>query len=120
MPLPDVSAVNVSYFDADGAAQSVDTDLFEVVDISGHTFLRFKPDFTWPSLDPTRAEPVTISFTAGFGATAADVPPSLVQAVKLLAAHWFANREAVSAGAGMADVPLGVRALIAPYRMVGV
>lgn len=36
-------------------------------------------------------------------------------AAKLLVAHWYRNREALADDAG-AEVPLGVRDLLAPYR----
>jgi uncharacterized phiE125 gp8 family phage protein len=38
---------------------------------------------------------VEIVFTAGYGAAASSVDGDLIQAVKLLIGHWFANREAV-------------------------
>jgi len=120
LPFPDVSAVAVTYIDPDGAEQTIDPALFEIVARSSETLLRLKPDFTAPALDTSLAEPVKVTFMAGYGAAASDVPASLVQAVKLLAAHWYENREAVTAGGEMADLPLGVRAIIAPYRMVGV
>lgn len=42
-------------------------------------------------------------------------PQACVHAVKLLVAHWYANRAAVAAGVG-SEVPMGVRDLLAPHR----
>lgn len=43
------------------------------------------------------------------------VPPSLVQAVLLLAAHWYEHREGASEGA-VREIPFGVREIITEYR----
>ncbi len=56
-------------------------------------------------------EPVTIDYTAGFGAAAA-VPRDLRQAVLLLVAYWYENRDAI------ASAPLTVERLVASYRRV--
>lgn len=50
---------------------------------------------TWPSFIPFPLDPVIITFTAGYG-TAADVPEKVIQAMKLLIAHWFINRAPLS------------------------
>jgi len=42
------------------------------------------------------------------------VPPDLGQAVLMLAAYWFDNREA--AGEGMREMPFGVADIVAGYR----
>ena len=61
--------------------------------------------------------PVAITFTAGFG-SAADVPAAIRQAMLLLIAHWYDNREAVTMGAAGYSMPMAVDALLAPYRRV--
>ena len=53
-----------------------------------------------------------LAFEAGFGATEADVPGDLRQAVTMLAAHYYENRY-VDDGPGL---PLAVRALLEPWR----
>ncbi|MCA8870024.1 MAG: head-tail connector protein [Rhodobacteraceae bacterium] len=57
-----------------------------------------------------------VEFTAGFGPSWADIPVDLAQAVFLLAAHYYENRN----GAGGRDtlMPFGVMALIETYRSV--
>ncbi|MGL4494866.1 MAG: head-tail connector protein [Beijerinckiaceae bacterium] len=59
---------------------------------------------------------IEIDVTAGFGATAAAVPGDLVQAVKLLAAHWFERRGDEPGSAP--PLPQNVVALVAPWRRV--
>ncbi|MDB5297296.1 MAG: hypothetical protein JWO31_3279 [Phycisphaerales bacterium] len=60
----------------------------------------------WPG-----SGPVVISYTAGYGDSTADVPPSLRRAVLWLAGHFFENREAATEKP-LTETPLGVRTLI--------
>ncbi len=41
-------------------------------------------------------------------------------AMLLLVGHWYANRETVSVGQTVAEVPFAVEALLQPYRIYGV
>lgn len=67
----------------------------------------------WPR--PGRAvNGIGIRLLAGFGANASDVPQPLRQAVLLLVAHFFAQR---GDEAGPA-LPVGLSALLDPYRLV--
>jgi len=46
-----------------------------------------------------------------------DEPPTpVVEAVFQLMAHWYQNREGVAVGVTTEVLPLGVKALLAPYR----
>jgi hypothetical protein len=47
-----------------------------------------------------------------------DALPAVQAVVKLLVAHWFEQREAVTAAATMVTVPMAVDALLAPIRWV--
>lgn len=60
---------------------------------------------------------VEIQFTAGFGPAATDVPAPLRQAILLLVAHWYENREPVIAGMPAGSFPDAVIGLLEPYRM---
>lgn len=58
-----------------------------------------------------------VNFTAGYGALAADVPAPLRQAILLLAAHWFENREPLAESGKAAPTPEAVNALLNPFRI---
>lgn len=60
---------------------------------------------------------IEIQFTAGYGALAADVPAPLRQAILLLVAHWFENREPFVEGAMPKSFPDAVIGLLEPYRV---
>lgn len=113
LPFPDVSAATITYLDADGASQTVPSAQYEIV--RGHLgdHILFKSAFTWPELDSDAFHPVSVQFTAGYGA-AADVPWALKVAIMQLAAHWYENREAVGDARPM---PMAFEALMRPYRM---
>jgi len=59
---------------------------------------------------------IEIDLSAGWGATVDAAPAPLVQAIRLLAAHWFENRGDGPPQTETASLPLDVAALIAPFR----
>jgi uncharacterized phiE125 gp8 family phage protein len=70
----------------------------------------------WPQ--PGRvANGVEIDFTAGYGAAPEDVPAPLRQALLLLIAHWYENREPIAVGSPETIVPGPVSELLQPYRL---
>jgi len=60
-------------------------------------------------------EAVSIDYVAGFGATAADVPQAIKQAILMLVDHYYINRLATSAPVN--TLPFGVQALLQTYRI---
>jgi len=98
------------------AVEAIDADdQWQTVSASAYDYAagRLRPAGPWPH--PGRAiEGVRIDFTAGY-ADAASVPKVLKQAVKMLAAYFFENREAAG-DAQLYRMPQSVDALIAPYR----
>ena len=63
------------------------------------------------------ANGIEIDLTAGYGAAASDVPGPLRQALLLLVAHWYENREPIAVGSPDMAVPGAVSELLEPYRM---
>lgn len=110
LPVAPVSVAEVSVIDTQGDPHTLDAALYEFAPGAPG---RLRPAGLWPS-PGVRLDGVRIDFTAGH-ADAASVPSPLKQAAKLLAAHFYENRE--SAGeARIHAVPRAVDALIAPYR----
>jgi uncharacterized phiE125 gp8 family phage protein len=54
----------------------------------------------------------------GFGDAGSDVPPPLMQALRMLLAHWYDNRGLIAIGASIAVMPPSVNALIASHRVL--
>lgn len=107
---PVTEVTGIAWLDSGGAAVVGDPTAFRV---SQKGVLRPAPGSQWPS---GVGGGVEITFSAGFAEGAA--PPSLLQAVRLMLGHMFANREAVLVGVVAAEVPLGVAAMCAPFRPV--
>ena len=113
LPLAPVSAVTALTVAAgDGAPQTVDAALYETALAGDAPRLLAKPGMSLPQ-PATRLDGIAIDFTAGYGA-AGDVPPPLKQALLLLLAQWFEDREA----AAVRGLPPMVVALLAPWRRV--
>jgi len=72
----------------------------------------------WPEPARNSAPGIEIEFKAGFGDNAGDVPMPIRQALLLLVAHWYENREPVVIGGTVARIPETVSALLMPYRRV--
>lgn len=111
LPVPDVSSVEIEYWDASGEVQNVPSEFIIILPITKGSTIILAEDFAFPALEKANPAPITVSFTCGFGA-AADVPANLKLAVKALAAHWYEHR----GSAKSATVPMTVSSLIQPYR----
>lgn len=117
LPRPPLSSVtSITYVDTEGVTQTLDASYYDVDTASdpGRVLLGYND--TWPS---TRTIPqaVTITYVAGYGAASASVPDIYRQAIKLLAAHWYENREQVIVGGTPAEMPWAVRELLAVDRV---
>lgn len=115
LPFPDVSAItSIKYYDEDNAEQTIDDANYQrVEDARGH-LVRMVDDFAAPAVYDDRLDAVRVTFVAGYGAAADDVPAAIRVALWMLAAHWYSNRE------GQGEVPPHVMSLLAPYRRVGI
>ena len=106
---PVQSVTSVSYVDEAGATQTLATSQYTVAARTSYSYVTPAYDVTW---NTTRRVPdaVTVRFVSGY----LHCPQDLKAAVMLLAAHFYENREAVTAKA-MSEVPLSVDALLSPY-----
>jgi len=117
LPLEPVQSVEVSYLDGDGAEQDLAAETYELVPRPSRKTRMIQIDgSTLPALHSS-SFPVRISMTAGFGA-AADVPPDLLVAIKMLVAFWYEHREALVPSNGLVGLPLPVSALLARWRIL--
>jgi uncharacterized phiE125 gp8 family phage protein len=99
-------------------------DAVRAVDAAGATTLLDVGDYDFDIADgslqlvnpASGAVSYEVDFSAGYGAAGSDVPQPLRQAILLLVAHWYEHRSAVTDGDDATATPLGVRALVAPYR----
>lgn len=113
-----VSGVEViTYFDSRNQTQTLpDTAYVMRTDARG-SYVDLPPQGIWPSAY-VRPDAVSVTYEAG-SATAAEVPAAIKAAIMLMVASWYRNREATSDGAAT-ELPIGVAALLAPYRRISV
>lgn len=64
-----------------------------------------------------RRDAISVRFKAGYGPSADTVPAAVRQAMQLLVGHFYKHSEAVITGTRPTELPMGVRALLAPYRL---
>lgn len=102
----------IAYVDADGAEATLDVAEDVTIVREGLDAYVYPRSGRWPATRPTAdgGGNVRATYTAGFES----VPETVLQAIKLLAAHWHENREATSP-LTVKDVPLGFDHLLAPY-----
>jgi uncharacterized phiE125 gp8 family phage protein len=108
LPFPDVVSAVVTYLDAAGVTQTVNSTDYRVRTINGQGSLVFASGFSAPTVLDGRDDAVTVSAVYGF----AEAPAALRVAALMLVSHWYQNRE----GAGE-RIPPAVHNLIAPWRL---
>jgi hypothetical protein len=74
---------------------------------------------TWPVFTRNR-NGVKVVYVAGYGDVATDVPSPLRTAVKMLAAHWYENREFTKTQSDMnqAASPIHVQSILNRYKVM--
>jgi uncharacterized phiE125 gp8 family phage protein len=115
LPFPDVSAATVTYVDEAGTAQTLSASLYRLGNDALGGFLMLDDAASWPATDE-RPAAVTVSFTAGYGATADAVPASIRAAILLIAGSLWLNRE-TTVSEKIRDNPT-LAMLLAPHRRV--
>lgn len=121
LPLPPLSSVtSVVYTDADDSDATFSSASYWVDTDREPGRIKLKSGQSWPSTTLKTAAGVTITFVAGYGAAGSSVPQSIRQAILLLTAHYYENREAVqfTSGGSLQVLPMGVKALLADHRVL--
>lgn len=108
---PLVSIESIKYLDEQGDLQTLDAARYQVDNVTEPGRIMLARGDSWPTTGDYMGA-VQVKFTAGY----AVLPHRLALAVKQLAAHWYANREAI-AMPGLSGLPLGYDALISDHRM---
>ena len=113
---PVISVESITFQEADGSEAEAEAGTWSVLRDAQRPRLVGKFGRSLPRIP--RGGQAEIRFTAGFGPAWEDVPHDLRQAVLMLAAHFYENRQGV--GSRDALMPFGVLALIETYRSVRV
>lgn len=114
---PLVSVSHVKYYDDTETLQTLSSSLYYVDSDSTPPCVEMKPGAAIPSLYYERPGLIQITFVAGYGSDATNVPASLKHAIKLLVGHWYENREAHITNGYARELPDGVKALCDSYKV---
>lgn len=108
------SVTSITYIDTAGDTQTLATDQYRFNADTG----KITPAYSvsWPTTQSIE-DSVTVTFVSGW-TTAALVPADVKQAVLMMFAHLWENREATNQ-APAREVELSVRALLGPYEFPG-
>lgn len=115
---PLVSVTSIAYLDTAEAAQSLTGSDYQLD--TGSRPGRLAPSVAlgaWPATGLS-LNAVTITYVAGYGASAGAVPRKLRHLLHLLIGHWWENREAY--GLNLTLVPEGFGALVDQYRAIAI
>lgn len=114
---PVIAVTAFSYVDPAGDDITLTSDDYEIARSAVVVELSPKPGVNWPVTSKSRRS-VSVTFTAGYGATAADVPEDLRNAILLLVEHFYYHRSAVTEGA-LNVTPMAVGSLLGPHMTTG-
>lgn len=117
LPLRPVRAIGqVTVRDETGTPETVPSESY-LLDGDAITPRLVPREGSWPPPGQAAAG-IEITFEAGMGDAAEDVPEPVRHAILLLVAHWYEHRDPLEIGTVGAAIPAAVSDLLKPYREV--
>ena len=113
---PTASVTSIAYIDTAGASQTLSTDIYALDSRQEPARIVTKFGQVWPATRAQNENAVTVTFVAGYGASASSVPEPLRHAVRLLAGMLYENREAVACG-NVPLLPFALAAMLDAYSI---
>lgn len=112
---PLVSITSVQYRDGDGTLQTASSSTYEANTDAQPGVVKFD---TIPAYDASYENPLRVTYVAGYGANASDVPAAITHAIKLLVGHFYNHRSSIVNAREFdpEEMPHGVKHLLTPYR----
>ena len=105
----------IKYYDEQGAYQTLSQSVYQVDTYSTVGKVALKNNQLWPETEEYRLNSVEVRFACGYGPASA-VPKGIKQAILLLVATWYENRETVVIGTSGMEIPNTIHLLLASYR----
>lgn len=106
---------SVKYTDGAGAPQTVGAANYHTDLVSLVARVRPISGYVWPTVQLGGLNTVQVLYQTGYGAASA-VPEPIKTGIKWMVAHLHEMREPTISGTIIAEVPLGVRDILIPYR----
>jgi uncharacterized phiE125 gp8 family phage protein len=118
LPRPPFEKINtIKYYDSDAVLQTVSSGDYDVITDRFLGCVIPAYGASWPSARG-HTNDVIVDFDTGYGHAGSDVPEDIRSAILLTMAHLMENREAVVIGTITTSLPLGVKDLLWPYRVL--
>ncbi len=118
LPLPpSVSVTSIYYLDSDGTSTEWASSKYIHDSIGEPGRIALAENESYPTLDE-RIQPITVTYIAGYGTAASDIPRELQVAITMLVKLWYSERMPV-ARAMVFQIPKTVDYLIELYRFRG-
>ena len=121
VPKPPLSSVSsITYVNSTGGNTTVASSDYTADTYSEPGLITPVFNATWPS-PRYQNNAVTVTYVAGYGASQGSVPDTYKHAIKMLAGHWYENRESVLIGSISKELDFAVTNLIGaesfgPYK----
>lgn len=119
LPRPPLQSVTGIYYTTDGGSETeFDSSKYSVDTYSTPGRIVLNRTESWPTDELEEVNGVRIEFVAGYGDDDVDVPQAIRQAMLLIVAEMYENREDVVVGAGnsVVTVPYSSTVLLQDYR----
>lgn len=114
-PVASDPAPVIQMVQGDGTYSAVVGNALEIAEGDIFSEVRRVSGRLWPYTGASNPRAYRIEFTAGFGATRDTIPMELRMAIRMLAGHWYANREAV--GKIGEQIAFGLRFLVGKHMV---
>lgn len=100
-------SVSITYRDESGASQTITSGAGDFQVDAAVTPGRVYPNYheVWPAVRGDENS-VAVTYKAGYGSSASDVPAIVSHMIKLLCGHWYATREPVTVGTTAQNMPI--------------
>jgi len=110
---PVASITNITYLSSNNTVQTLGASYYYSDLVSQIARVRFvsPPDLYDDALNRVRVNCVV-------GYAEASVPKPILQAIRILAGHYYENRQQVVTGTIATSIPFAVEALLSPYRLL--
>jgi uncharacterized phiE125 gp8 family phage protein len=119
-PLISISSVKYTLYES-GATSTFSASSYFADTYAEPGAVILKPGYDWPGDALYPANGVQVRYVAGYGSAGANVPQPIRQAILLMVGAYYENREAfMVTGAVPKELPMGVEALLWPYRILAV
>tara|TARA_Y100000310_G_scaffold26152_1_gene24950 strand:- start:396 stop:995 length:600 start_codon:yes stop_codon:yes gene_type:complete len=117
LPKPPLSSVtSVKYTDKDGDESTMTATDYVVVTAQDPGRIALKWDKSWPSTSLQVGLPIVIEYVAGYGAEST-IDKDIKQAVNILVAQQYENREPVVVGTIIREIPMTAKWLMNDRRV---